>query len=147
MSITSHTLIDIAKIPYGTECAYTYDDLSRLVSANGTCRDTVNYTLQMAYDIMSNPLQKTQTVNGSGIAASHDLHFAYGHSDNKGSHEYNIALSRHRAKAVLDYLVKKGIPISRLSCEGFGPDRPIATNDTEEGRALNRRTEAIVVEK
>ncbi|MBE6311573.1 MAG: flagellar motor protein MotB [Bacteroidales bacterium] len=70
-----------------------------------------------------------------------------GHTDNKGSHEYNIALSRHRAKAVLDYLVKKGIPISRLSCEGFGPDRPIATNDTEEGRALNRRTEAIVVEK
>ena len=69
MSITSHTLIDIAKIPYRTECAYTYDDLSRLVSANGTCRDTVNYTLQMAYDIMSNPMQKTQIVNGSGIAA------------------------------------------------------------------------------
>ncbi len=67
-----------------------------------------------------------------------------GHTDSKGSHDYNITLSRNRAKAVYDYLVKKGINPGRLTYVGYGPDRPIATNDTDAGRALNRRTEAII---
>lgn len=64
-----------------------------------------------------------------------------GHTDNKGSAEYNKKLSEDRAKAVVDYLVSKGIDPDRLKYAGYGFDRPIATNDTDEGRQLNRRTE------
>jgi len=64
-----------------------------------------------------------------------------GHTDNIGTAAYNKKLSLRRAKAVMEYLIKKGIPKESLSIEGFGFTRPIATNETEEGRALNRRVE------
>ena len=64
-----------------------------------------------------------------------------GNTDNIGTAKYNKKLSLERAKSVMQYLVNKGVSASRLSARGFGFDRPIATNDTEEGRALNRRVE------
>jgi outer membrane protein OmpA-like peptidoglycan-associated protein len=64
-----------------------------------------------------------------------------GHTDNKGSRNYNVDLSQRRAKAVLDYLVSKGIERKRLSAKGFGFDRPITSNATPLGRAKNRRVE------
>lgn len=69
-----------------------------------------------------------------------------GHTDNKGKPAYNIDLSQKRAKAVYDFLIKKGIVATRLKYKGFGDTVPISTNDTEEGRALNRRTELKIVE-
>lgn len=68
-----------------------------------------------------------------------------GHTDNIASMEYNIKLSLERAQAVKDYLVAKGIDESRISTAGFGFKRPIASNDTEAGRALNRRAEIVPV--
>ncbi len=65
----------------------------------------------------------------------------YGHTDNKGAHDLNMKLSGARAKAVMDYLVSHGIAASRLESQGFGPDKPIASNDTPQGRAKNRRVE------
>lgn len=70
-----------------------------------------------------------------------------GHTDSQGTKEYNKELSRKRAKAVYDYLVENGIAKNRLSYKGFGESQPIADNDTEEGRAKNRRTEFVVIEK
>jgi outer membrane protein OmpA-like peptidoglycan-associated protein len=70
-----------------------------------------------------------------------------GHTDNKGSDEYNKNLSNLRAKSVLDQLILSGIEASRLTSIGFGEEKPIATNDTEEGRQLNRRTEFKVLAK
>jgi len=71
-----------------------------------------------------------------------------GHTDDKGSDAYNQRLSENRAKAVVDYLVnKKGIEASRLSYKGYGETAPIAPNDTEEGRQMNRRTEFKIVSK
>lgn len=64
-----------------------------------------------------------------------------GHTDNKGSYEYNKKLSQARAKSVVDYLIKKGIDKNRLSYRGASFDEPIADNETEEGRQLNRRVE------
>jgi outer membrane protein OmpA-like peptidoglycan-associated protein len=64
-----------------------------------------------------------------------------GHTDNIGAREYNQKLSSDRARSVLDYLVSKGIPPSRLKAQGYGMDQPITSNDTEEGRAQNRRVE------
>jgi len=67
-----------------------------------------------------------------------------GHTDDQGSQSYNQSLSEARAEAVLKWLVAKGIPDSRLQSEGRGMDEPISSNDTERGRALNRRTEIIL---
>ena len=70
-----------------------------------------------------------------------------GHTDSKGSEEYNQGLSKRRADAVRDYLASKGVKASRLSAKGYGESRPIASNDTEEGRAENRRVEMIVLDR
>jgi outer membrane protein OmpA-like peptidoglycan-associated protein len=64
-----------------------------------------------------------------------------GHTDNIGNPEANKTLSLARAKSVLDYLVNAGIDKDRLKFQGYGANRPSATNDTEEGRAQNRRIE------
>ena len=64
-----------------------------------------------------------------------------GHTDGKGSDGYNQRLSENRAKAVVDFLVSKGIDIKRLKYKGYGKSLPVASNDTDEGRALNRRVE------
>jgi outer membrane protein OmpA-like peptidoglycan-associated protein/tetratricopeptide (TPR) repeat protein len=64
-----------------------------------------------------------------------------GHTDNTGSAQGNIKLSQARAEAVMNYLVSKGISKSRLTAKGYGDAKPVATNDTSEGRQLNRRTE------
>ncbi|MBR9920104.1 MAG: OmpA family protein [Bacteroidetes bacterium] len=69
-----------------------------------------------------------------------------GHTDSEGDDAYNQNLSERRAKSVKEYLVKAGIDPKRLSYKGFGESRPIATNDTPEGRQLNRRTEFEIVE-
>ncbi len=68
-----------------------------------------------------------------------------GHTDNVGSREHNLVLSENRAKAVYDYLVSKGIDPNRLAYKGYGFDQPISTNDTDAGRALNRRTEFTII--
>lgn len=70
-----------------------------------------------------------------------------GHTDNKGSATLNQTLSENRAKAVVDYLISKGIDASRLRYAGYGPTRPIASNDKEEGRQQNRRTEFEILGK
>ncbi|HLP32567.1 MAG TPA: OmpA family protein [Bacteroidia bacterium] len=68
-----------------------------------------------------------------------------GHTDNQGNKAKNIALSQNRAKAVMDFLVSKGIAKERLTAKGYADEQPIATNNDEAGRALNRRTEFKIV--
>ncbi len=70
-----------------------------------------------------------------------------GHTDNIGTYKYNKKLSEDRAKAVVDYLVKKGISQNRLTYKGYAYDQPIAPNTTEKGRAQNRRVEFKVLSK
>jgi outer membrane protein OmpA-like peptidoglycan-associated protein len=70
-----------------------------------------------------------------------------GHTDNIGDAAANKKESQQRATAVKDALVKGGVPADRVVAEGAGPDRPIASNDTEEGRARNRRIELSIVSK
>jgi outer membrane protein OmpA-like peptidoglycan-associated protein len=68
-----------------------------------------------------------------------------GHTDNVGKAADNLKLSNDRSQSVVKYLITKGIDIKRLSFRGFGADQPIASNDSEEGRAQNRRTELKVI--
>jgi outer membrane protein OmpA-like peptidoglycan-associated protein/Tol biopolymer transport system component len=69
------------------------------------------------------------------------------HTDNKGAEKYNLELSQRRSQSVLDYLVSKGIKANRLQAVGYGFSVPIASNDTEPGRQMNRRTEIKIVSK
>ncbi len=68
-----------------------------------------------------------------------------GHTDSTGPLDFNTRLAVNRAQVVKDYLVSKGIAASRLEVKGFGPDKPVDTNDTVEGRAANRRTDFIIL--
>lgn len=83
-------------------------------------------------------LRKAATILKANPSMNIELH---GHCDNEGTEAYNMALSQRRADAVKAYLNSKGVVLSRMKTKAYGYSRPIATNDTEKGRALNRRVE------
>jgi outer membrane protein OmpA-like peptidoglycan-associated protein len=68
-----------------------------------------------------------------------------GHTDSTGARDYNYNLSNRRATSVSNYLASRGVDQNRMITQGVGPDRPIASNDTESGRASNRRVELQIV--
>jgi outer membrane protein OmpA-like peptidoglycan-associated protein/tetratricopeptide (TPR) repeat protein len=70
-----------------------------------------------------------------------------GHTDNIGNDAGNLKLSENRAESVYKYLIEQGIPETRLTYKGFGKSMPVAPNDTEEGRAKNRRTVFVITRK
>lgn len=72
---------------------------------------------------------------------------AVGHTDATGSDAYNQRLSERRAEAVKAYMVNQGVPANRIRTEGRGKSEPVASNDTPEGRAQNRRVEVTVVQQ
>jgi outer membrane protein OmpA-like peptidoglycan-associated protein len=67
-----------------------------------------------------------------------------GHTDNVGSAEFNQKLSEQRAKAVMQYLIERGVAANRLQAVGHGMDKPVANNGTKEGQAKNRRVELVI---
>jgi outer membrane protein OmpA-like peptidoglycan-associated protein len=69
----------------------------------------------------------------------------YGHTDSTGSNAYNQTLSESRARTVMNYLVSQGVPAARVRSQGFGETMPVASNDTADGRAKNRRVEIKIV--
>jgi len=78
---------------------------------------------------------------GGAIAVSVE-----GHTDSSGSEQYNQQLSLARAESVVDYLVSQGADASKLTAIGMGETSPVANNDTEEGRAANRRVDFVIVQ-
>jgi OOP family OmpA-OmpF porin len=67
-----------------------------------------------------------------------------GHTDTDGDADANMTLSQRRAQAVVDYMVRAGMPADRLKAVGYGQTEPVASNDTDEGKAQNRRIEFLV---
>jgi outer membrane protein OmpA-like peptidoglycan-associated protein len=67
------------------------------------------------------------------------------HTDSKGSDDYNYKLSDNRARSVRNYLISKGIAASRLRSQGYGETKPLASNETDDGRQLNRRVEFTIL--
>jgi outer membrane protein OmpA-like peptidoglycan-associated protein len=67
-----------------------------------------------------------------------------GHTDNQGQREANLRLSQARAEVVKAYLVKKKVADTRLKAFGAGPDKPVESNDTKEGKAKNNRVELMI---
>lgn len=70
-----------------------------------------------------------------------------GHTDNVGSDEYNDNLSLNRASSVAKYIILKGVNSQRIISKGYGKQSPVASNDSEEGRQLNRRVEFTILKK
>ena len=93
-----------------------------------TILDLDNITVEMAY------------ATGVAMGMVKEIEIS-GHTDSEGPEEFNQKLSEGRAKAVVDYLVEKGIENIRLSYIGYGENKPIDTNNTDIGRAQNRRVE------
>jgi outer membrane protein OmpA-like peptidoglycan-associated protein/tetratricopeptide (TPR) repeat protein len=122
--------ITIQKIEVGKQ--YTINDI-RFATNSYDINDTIKNVLDafIAY-----------------LKANPKLHVALqGHTDNIGSEQDNLLLSESRAKTIYSFLVDKGVQRSRLSYKGYGATMPIASNDSEEGRALNRRTVFVVTAK
>ncbi|HEV8082267.1 MAG TPA: OmpA family protein [Chitinophagaceae bacterium] len=67
------------------------------------------------------------------------------HTDSRGSDEYNFKLSDNRARSVMEYIISQGINSSRITSHGYGETKPVATNETDEGRQLNRRDEFTIL--
>ncbi|MDA8886556.1 OmpA family protein [Bacteroidia bacterium] len=70
-----------------------------------------------------------------------------GHTSTTGSYGHNIELSQNRALSVMNYLIKNSIAAEQLTNVGFGPVQPIAPNDTEANRQMNRRLEVKIIAK
>lgn len=129
------------------------------------------YTLEEIIDLMA----RNQSVEGKTICAVDAINFNFsertikpesydyldklattlirtnkrievkGHTDNVGSDEFNMNLSRERAEAVVEYLVKKGVNRNKIIYSYYGMTKPLTTNDTEEGRTMNRRVEITIL--
>ncbi len=100
-------------------------------TGEASLRDESRSELDQLYDILN---------NNPGIRVE-----ISGHTDNVGAAQFNKRLSENRARSVVNYLVEKGIDEERLEYAGYGFDKPIASNDTEEGRQKNRRTEFKII--
>jgi outer membrane protein OmpA-like peptidoglycan-associated protein len=104
----------------------------------------INFDLEK-YNIDSADVQRLSTVI-KVLLANNDANISIqGHADNTGEESFNNPLSNNRASSIKDYLVNVGIDAGRLSTKAFGESMPKASNDTEEGRAINRRVEFKVV--
>jgi len=138
----------------GHEAVMTSIDVAadRLTTATVRLRKKLNLRGQIFFDLDSANLRSESNATLDDIAAQiKNLGPARvvieGHCSSEGTEQYNLDLSRRRANAVRDYLVGRGVDAQLLEVQAFGAARPIATNDTEEGRERNRRVEFIIIEE
>src|SRR5215813_6088419 len=97
-----------------------------------------------SYELLPGARERLSKVSGI-VLAYPGLHLEVeGHTDSVGGDDYNMQLSRNRAQAVRDYLVQQSVPEGTIVYRGFGKTKPVATNDTAEGRQQNRRVELVL---
>jgi outer membrane protein OmpA-like peptidoglycan-associated protein len=104
----------------------------------------VNFKLASA-ELLEESYYVLEKVYNSLEAYPHVRVEIQGHTDSQGSDQYNMALSYDRAQSVRNYLVMRGIPPDKLEARGYGETKPIASNNTAEGRAQNRRVEVVPI--
>lgn len=146
-------------------CAINMDlDGDGIVNAKDECPNTASGTIvdrrgcELKADIK---LDKVQFKSGTAILSAEsksildniaqtlkdNQHLVFevaGHSDNRGDYNFNVNLSEKRAQSVRQYLVDNGVAADRLTARGYGPDKPVASNDSREGRSQNRRVELVL---
>lgn len=125
------------------------DQLNKVLETRDSARGLIVNMSDVLFDTGKYSLRagtKEKLAKVSGILLAHPgLKLEVeGHTDSVGSDEYNQTLSEHRAESVRDYLVGQGITSDSVTAKGFGKTRPVASNDTAEGRQSNRRVELVV---
>ena len=110
----------------------------------------VNLPDGVTFDVGSSTLRPAFRATLDKVATSmieypNSLIDVYGHTDSTGSDVFNQRLSEQRAATVMNYLISRGVPAARLRSQGFGETMPVASNDTTDGRARNRRVEIKIV--
>lgn len=138
-------------------------DNDGIVNSNDDCPNTASGTVvnkqgcELKADIsLKNVIFKTGTARLSGSSQnildnvaqvlSVNTHLKFevaGHTDSTGNYQKNVSLSDSRAKAVRQYLINSGVAAHRLTAKGYGPDKPVASNSTRDGRSQNRRVELV----
>ncbi len=127
------------------------DALSQVADTRNTARGTIINLPDILFDLNESTLKpeaKQVIAKLAGILLiMGDLNTRIeGHTDSTGGYDYNLTLSEARARSVREFLFEQGISGERMTVKGYGPDRPIAENDTKTGRAKNRRVEIVVAE-
>jgi outer membrane protein OmpA-like peptidoglycan-associated protein len=110
----------------------------------------ITFDSGILFDVDSYALKPATQTNAKKLAGTLNKYDdtevkVLGHTDNTGTDKYNLSLSKKRATAVKDYLVAQDVAGSRLATQGYGESDPIATNETADGRQLNRRVEIVIV--
>lgn len=114
------------------------DRLNLIMPGNVTF-NTNEYTIRPQFhDVLDSVAQVLAKYNDTRLQVN-------GHTDSTGSADYNYNLSNRRATSVANYLASRGVDQNRIISQGMGPDQPIASNDSESGRAQNRRVELQIV--
>lgn len=106
---------------------------------DGVTFDVASYTLKPEFRATLDKVAESLTQYPNSLVD------VYGHTDSTGSDAYNQTLSENRARTVANYLVSRGVAAARVRSQGFGETMPIASNDSETGRAKNRRVEVKIV--
>jgi len=137
------TITDGVEIGRGTNPLEWRDDLPREeqikgpvgaeIVMEGILFDTGSSRIKKSSEIVLNKVAKTMVDNPEIVVE------IQGHTDSVGSRVSNLKLSQARAESVAKYLIAKGVAVERITTKGFGPDQPVASNDTAEGRQQNRR--------
>ena len=129
---------------------YTLDEIIELMAKNESIEgkticavDAINFDFSKS-TIKSESYEYLDKLATTLIRSNRRIEVK-GHTDNVGSEDFNMNLSRERAEAVVDYLVSKGVDRNKLTYSYYGMSRPLSDNDTEEGRAMNRRVEFTIL--
>lgn len=131
---------------------YTIEEINTLIDAKKNVKNKVICMNNLKFDFNKSTLDKDSKTYLENMVRllekvpSMKMKIS-GHTDNVGSNEYNLDLSKKRAAAVYEYLTGRGISKNRLSYEYYGATRPLSDNDSEEHRAQNRRVEFEIIEK
>jgi OOP family OmpA-OmpF porin len=114
-------------------------EIGQVVRLNNVFFDFDKWDLRAESHLELNRVVKLLTENPSIVIQ------ISAHTDSRGSDEYNFKLSDNRARSVMEYILSKGISADRISSKGYGETIPVATNDTDDGRQLNRRVEFKII--
>ena len=137
------------KIEYKPKDCYSLEEIQAFITLNMPIDDKRICMFDMKFEFASAILTKDsekQLVNFVELFKKYPnmIMQINGHTDNIGSEEYNLKLSKDRASSVYNYFIKKGISSERMTINGYGSKYPIESNDTNEGRAKNRRVEVDI---
>ncbi|MCH5303126.1 MAG: OmpA family protein [Prevotella sp.] len=139
-------VVEVQPAPEPEKPCYTLDEIKELINQHQSVRGkTICAISDINFDFAKSTLQRSSYPYldqlAETIIKTNSSVEVKGHTDNVGSDEVNMKLSKERAMTVMKYLIRKGVSKDKISYSFYGASQPLTTNDTEEGRTMNRRVE------